>query len=340
MGARQAKGAERLVVIGGSAGGVPALLEFVAALPADFPACLCIVIHIGTHPSILPELLNRNRPASAAHAHDGETLAPGKIYVAPPDRHMVVADGVLRLIHGPKENHTRPAIDPLFRTAAVQWRERVVGVILSGQLDDGAAGLKAVKDCGGIALVQQPDSALHPDMPRNALNAVAADSTGPPALLARELAQWVAQPAPVAATALDDVVLREAAIHLGKEVMDQLSPVADPSTLTCPNCGGTLWQLRSGGPERYRCHTGHAFTSLSLESAQAETAESALWAALRALREREMLLLRLARIAQATGDARQAAAGEAKAQRVHRQVLALVRMLEAGGAAEAPEASA
>jgi two-component system chemotaxis response regulator CheB len=177
-------------------------------------------------------------------------------------------------------------------------------------------------------------------MPRNAMDAVAVDGAGPPAMLARELARWVVQPAPAAATAPDDDVQHEAAIHLGKEVVDPLTPIADPSTLTCPDCGGTLWQVRAVGPERYRCHTGHAFTSLSLEIAQAETAESALWAALRALREREMLLLRLARIAHATGDPRQAAAGEAKAERVHRQVLALGRMLEAGGAHEAPEASA
>lgn len=216
-------------------------------------------------------MLNRTGPFRAVHARDGEMLESGTIYVAPPDRHMLVAGETLRLTRGPKENHTRPAIDSLLRTAAVQWRERVIGVILSGQLDD--------------------------------------------------------------------IALHEAAIHLGEEVMDRLTSIADPSTLTCPDCGGTLWQVRAAKPERYRCHTGHAFTSLSLESAQAESAEGALWAAMCALREREMLLRRLARLAQSTCDERQAAAGEAKADEVHGQVLALGRKLEAEGAEAASQAA-
>lgn len=181
----------RLVVIGASAGGVRALLEIGAALPRFFAAPVCIVQHIGGHASILPELLRHRGPNPALHAQDGQRLAPGTLYLAPPDRHLLVQGEVLRLRHGPKENHARPSIDPLFRSAALSWGPRVIGVVLTGQMDDGTAGLKAIKDCGGIAVVQDPAGAAEPAMPRSALAHVAVDHCVPLAGIAPLLLRLV-----------------------------------------------------------------------------------------------------------------------------------------------------
>ena len=164
-----------IVVVGASAGGVAPLLEMAATLPAEFPVPICIALHVGSQPSILPELLGRRGRLPARHAKDGETLHRGVIYVAPPDHHLLLNERSLHLSRGPKENHARPAIDPLFRTAAMHWRERAVGVVLSGGLDDGAAGLAAIKASGGVAVVQDPASSLESSMPRSAMAAAAVD---------------------------------------------------------------------------------------------------------------------------------------------------------------------
>lgn len=166
---------EPVVVIGASAGGVHALLQIAERLPRFFPAPVCIVQHIGSNPSLLPELLRFRGPNPAMHAEDGQRLTAGTLHVAPPDRHMLLEGDRLRLTHGPKENHARPAIDPLFRSAALSHGPAVVGVVLTGQMDDGTAGLKAVKDCGGTVVVQDPASAEAPEMPRSALRNVAVD---------------------------------------------------------------------------------------------------------------------------------------------------------------------
>lgn len=166
---------EHVVVIGASAGGVTALLEISRALPPAFPAPVCVVQHVGSHPSILPELLQFRGANTAMHAKDGQQLQPGTLLIAPPDRHMLLDGDRVRLTRGPKENHARPAIDPLFRTAAVSLRSRVIAVVLTGQMDDGTAGLAAIKDCGGTAVVQDPATAEEPSMPRSALAKVSVD---------------------------------------------------------------------------------------------------------------------------------------------------------------------
>lgn len=166
---------QHLVVIGASAGGVHALLALADALPDSFPAPVCIVQHVGSNPSILPELLRYRGANMALHPEDGQPLTAGMLFVAPPDRHMLVEGGVLRLTHGPRENHARPAIDPLFRSAALNYRGQAIGIVLTGQMDDGTAGLKAIRDCGGTTIVQDPATALEPEMPRSALENVAVD---------------------------------------------------------------------------------------------------------------------------------------------------------------------
>lgn len=183
-----------LVVVGASAGAVPVLLELATRLPADFPAAVLVVLHVGAHRSVLPDLLKGRGALPARHAVDGQALQPGTIAIAPPDQHMLVEAGRIRLQHGPKENHARPAIDPLFRSAARAQGRRVIGVLLSGCLDDGTAGLRAIKDGGGVAVVQDPADAEHPEMPRSALAHVDVDCCVPGAQLADTLVRLVAPP--------------------------------------------------------------------------------------------------------------------------------------------------
>lgn len=317
-----------VVVIGASAGGVTALLEISSQLNAMFPAPICIVQHVGNNPSLLPELLRFRGANHARHAEDGERLASGTLHVAPPDHHMLLEGDRLRLTQGPKENHARPAIDPLFRTAALAWGPRVIGVILTGQMDDGAAGLRAVRECGGVTIVQDPDSAAEPEMPRNALAAVPVDHCVPLAQIAPLLQRLVGSRTPPSAPPAPEEVVREVAINRGEQSMDNLDAIGTRVPLTCPDCGGTLWEMNSPKPLRYRCHTGHAYSVVSLRRAQQQASEDALRHSVRALRERELLLRRVAAIAAATGDRAQAEAGLAAADRLHAQVETVTAMAQ------------
>jgi two-component system chemotaxis response regulator CheB len=317
-----------IVVIGASFGGVEALMTLVAGLPAGFPAIVALVLHIGNQPSILPELLGRVARLRARHARDGETLLPGTVYVAPSDHHLLVEPLHVRLSRGPRENHARPAIDPLFRTAAIGWRSRCIGVVLTGHLDDGTAGLQAIKACGGIAVVQDPDGAAAPSMPASALQHVQVDHCvaldDMPALLAR----LVGVTRPGSPPPLPEPLLREQALFNGENPMDQIAAIGKPTLLTCPDCGGTLSELQDPQPLRYRCHTGHAYTAKSLASAQEDRTDASLQASLRALKEREMLLRRLAAVADSIGDHAQARAGQQQAERVHEQAMRLAALMQ------------
>lgn len=317
------------IVIGASSGGVSALLELVAALPPDLPAIVGVVLHVGGQQSILPELMNGRGPLRAVHPQDGDPLVPGFIYVAPPDCHMLFTPNRVQLNHGPKENHARPAVDPLFRTTALHWRDRTIGVVLTGDLDDGTAGLAAIKACGGTAIVQDPATAFEPSMPANAMANVDVDSCLALDRIVPELVALVTRQATgTGAHPVSDGVQREEAVFRGEHVFENLNAVAKPSTLTCPDCGGSLWEMNDARPLRYRCHTGHAFTARSLEHLQSQTTEHALWSSVRSLQEREVLLRRLAVVSRATGDEHQAGAGEAEAQRVHAKVRTLIGLIE------------
>lgn len=291
---------QALIVMGASVGGMEALSTIFAALPADFSAAILVVTHVGVRKSLLPELLAKTSALPVRHAQDREPIRPGRILLAPPDLHMLVAitagQATVELTRGPRENHTRPAIDPLFRSAAAALGPHVVGVILSGYLDDGTAGLQAIKACGGTVLVQDPEEAVAPSMPQSAMRNVAVDSRLPvaeiaPALLAlarREAAPPGAKVEPPGWIAIENRFAR------GVGNMEQLQKIAMPSTFTCPECQGTLWELLEPQPQRFRCHTGHSFTAPILGELQHEKAEDAIWAAVRALQEKEQLFASLA----------------------------------------------
>jgi two-component system, chemotaxis family, protein-glutamate methylesterase/glutaminase len=292
-----------IIVIGASAGGVQVLLELAAALPPTLPACVLVVLHVGAHRSVLPDLMNARGGMQALHPRDGQPLQRGRILVAPPDHHLLVGEGHVHLQRGPKENHARPAIDPLFRTAALAYGPRVIGVVLSGCLDDGTAGLQAVKRCGGLAVVQDPLDAEQPDMPASALAHVAVDRCVPSAQLAATLRELLGAPHAMPAPPAPDLLVREQAVSDGTgDPMENLNAIGARSRFSCPECAGVLWEIDGARPRRYRCHTGHAFTLRTLAATQDSATDEALWSAMRALQEREALLHVLADSDECDGD--------------------------------------
>lgn len=323
----------RVVVVGASTGGVSALRSLASQLPPDLPAAVVVVLHIGAHPSLLPALLSAAGPMPAAHAEDGEHLRPGRIYVAPPDQHLLVQEGRLHLTRGPKEHHSRPAVDPLFRSAALAHGPGVVGVVLTGHLDDGTAGLQAIKACGGIAIVQDPGEAQEPSMPLSAMHHVDVDYCLPVDAIARtlvKLAREAVPPAPAepAATA---ALSREHGLSLttpSGDVMEHLKAFAEPSTLVCPDCGGSLWEVKDARPTRFRCHTGHAFTMRTLAHTMNEATDRALQTAMRALQEQAILLRKGAATSRKAGAIDEARAIEAGADKAQSQADALRAMAE------------
>ncbi|MFL5384691.1 MAG: chemotaxis protein CheB [Longimicrobiaceae bacterium] len=287
--------ARDLVVVGASAGGVEALREIVRDLPVEFPAAVLAVVHFpsdGT--SMLPLILARRGPLPAVHAEDGAEIRPGTIYVAPPDRHLMVEEGRLRLSRGPRENGHRPAVDPLFRSAALAYGPRVVAVVLSGNLDDGTAGLAAVRRHGGATVVQDPADALYPGMPRSAVEAGVAQHVVPladlPALLVT-----LANTEPEEAPPVDDSLDRyENAVTGMRQPPPRGEPPGEPAGLVCPECKGSLFEIRDGELVRYRCWVGHSYGGETLLEHQTRQVEEALWTALQVLNERASLSRRTA----------------------------------------------
>ena len=319
----------RVIVIGTSAGGVPALLQLVQDLPHDLDAAVLIVLHVGANASMLPQLLGARCQWKTAHAQHGESPRAGAIYVAPPDHHLLLDAQRMQLTRGPKENHARPAIDPLFRSAALSWGRCVIGVILTGQLDDGSAGLQAIKECGGITVVQNPLTAAQPGMPRAAMAAVQPD-------LCVDLRDMGAALARIARTAPPHGpmprpsrrIWHEVRINKEEDVMSHVQQIGTPSSLTCPDCGGALFEIDDAQPLRFRCHIGHALSAESLHSQQDELTEQMLRGGVRALQEREMLLRRLALVSRGSGRLREALVGEHRADEVREQALSLRRFIE------------
>jgi two-component system chemotaxis response regulator CheB len=284
-----------IVVIGGSAGSVEVLTRLVSQLPAGLPAALFVVVHVPPDStSILPEILGRRGPLPAAHARHGEAIEPGRIYVAPPDRHLLLHEGHVHLARGPRENATRPAIDPLFRTAAQAYGPRVVAVVLSGTLDDGSVGLGVVKSRGGVALVQDPDEALFPGMPRSAMRAVDADGVLPVDALAARIAQLAHEPAREAPAPLDPTVQQEIDMaEMDPQAIMGYPAGGRPTDLTCPECRGPIVELGEAEGVHYRCRVGHAYSPETLYAQQASTVEAAIWSALQVLEERRSLAVRM-----------------------------------------------
>jgi two-component system, chemotaxis family, protein-glutamate methylesterase/glutaminase len=282
----QAQGRPSAVVaVAASAGGIEALSSFVGALPEDFSAAILLVLHIPpTGTSVLPRILSRAGRLPARHPRDGERLTSGVIYVAPPDRHLVIEDGRVWLSAGPRESGHRPSADVLLRSVASSCGERAAGVILSGTMDDGAAGLRAIRAVGGVAMVQDPDEAAFPGMPAAAIEEADPQIVASAAKLADRLCEWLDE--------LPKVPSLEAVVNStdpDPADIDELTP------LTCPECGGTLWLHEEYGARRFRCRVGHAFSIDGMLVGKQTAVERALWAAVVALEERADLTRRVAK---------------------------------------------
>jgi len=292
-----------IIVIGASAGGVEALQRLCRGLPAGFPGCVFVVQHLSPWArSVLPQLLDRAGPLRAVSPVDGQAIEPGHIYVGAPDHHMLLRQGKILMRRGPFENRTRPAVNALFRSAAVHYGSRTIGVVLTGLLDDGTDGLIAIKAAGGLSVVQDPDEAEWPSMPRNALKRDHVDHKAPvadlPALLMR-LVQEDAGPSiplPEEYRVEDRIAAQEFAIVEPESVTP-----GTPSHLSCPDCGGVLNQIQADAEIRFRCQVGHAFTGLGLAAAQSDELERALGVAARTHRDRIRLFAQMSESAAARG---------------------------------------
>ncbi|GAA0292961.1 chemotaxis protein CheB [Kineococcus aurantiacus] len=279
-----------VVLVGASAGGVEALRTLVAGLPVDLPATVLVVLHVPpTGANALAAILDRSGPLPARPARDGEPLRHGEVLVAVPDHHLLLRDGHVVLGAGPRENGHRPAVDAMFRSAARAVGPRAIGVVLSGTLDDGAAGLVALRAQGGLGVVQDPADALYDGMPRAALETAAPEHVVPLAGLAGLLVRLVGQPAPQQPEVPEPLEEEVAVAEFDLTPLESDDHPGTPSGYSCPDCSGVLWRIEDHGALRFRCRVGHAWSPESLHEQQTSELDSALWIALRSLEERAAL---------------------------------------------------
>ena len=330
-----------LVVVGASAGGVSAISALLGELPADFPAAILIVLHLAADSGeALPRIFGAVSPLPIRHAEDGLRLAAGEVCVAPADRHLIVEPEVMRVVRGPRENRFRPAIDPLFRSAAWAYGPRVVGVLLSGMLNDGTAGLWAIRTCGGVTMVQDPRDAKFAEMPQNAVARLPVEHCVPVAEMSRLLDAVVRQPPRgTAVPATTGQLGLETTMMLGSDAegdIPTMNRIGKLSPYTCPSCHGSLWEVFDEHVLRFRCHTGHGFSAESLDAEHGDEYENALFGALRALEENAGLARQIARRARENGRDRIAFLCEEKATEDDRSADVIRSMLD-GVAPRPPE---
>lgn len=332
-----------LIVIGASAGGVQALSQLVANLPGDLPAAVFIVLHVPTDvPSLLPGILSRESRLKVAHAQSGEQIKHGRIYVAPPNYHLLIEGTQVKLVHGPKENLHRPSIDTLFRSAARCAGTRVIGVVLAGARDDGRSGMRAIQKRGGVTIVQDPLEALFPSMPLSVLQDIKVDYSIPLAdipplldMLSRQTAEDESR-YPVSDEVEIEARIAEQEME-SDEMIASVEKLGRISKLTCPECNGALWEMKDEHMLRYRCHVGHAYSAEALSDGQSQMLEVALWSAVRALEEQMMLSRRIVERARRANRTQSAAMFEKRAQEAEENSCVIRRLLlseKKGGIAE------
>lgn len=267
-----------IVVIGASAGGVEALAKLVASFPADLPAAVFVVLHLPPGGAgLLAPILGRNSNLPTSFAENGEQIRKGHVYVAPPDRHLLIQRTKILLSTGPTHNRHRPGIDPLFESAANHLGSRVIGVVLTGFLDDGTEGIVAIQNEGGYTVIQDPEDALVPSMPRHALQRMKPDACLPLDKIGPHINQ----------------ICRQSVMEMVIQKTENAKSF--PTTITCPECHGVINEIQTENGTRYECQVGHSFTIHGLQNAQGDELERALWAAVRSLEEGAELSKRLAK---------------------------------------------
>lgn len=317
-----------IIVVGASAGGVEALSQLVRNLPKDLPAAIFVVLHLPPNgKSVLPDILKRRGLWDAFHPKDNEPIQHGRIYIAPPDRHLLVKRGHIHLAHGPKENRHRPAVDPLFRTAARAYGARVVGIVLSGTLDDGTAGLMAIKKQGGIAIAQDLDEATYESMPKSAIENVQVDWILPIAEMIPVLQRLANEQVEDTQDGDRQLEIESDMSELEMNALQSSDRPGNVSGYSCPECGGVLWELQEGKLLRFRCRVGHAYSPESLLEDQSEVLEEALWSALRGLKERAVLAQRMAKRSREQGHKLTAQRFDAQIEEAERHAEVIRRVL-------------
>jgi two-component system, chemotaxis family, protein-glutamate methylesterase/glutaminase len=286
-----------IVVIGASAGGQETICKLIASLPQRLNAAIFVVIHISRY-GIENFLANRLQKCTMLHcrsAVDAGAIEPGNIYIAPADHHLIVTAGTMHLRMGPSENRWRPSIDVLFRSAAVYYNERAIGIVLTGLLDDGTSGMQAIKKCGGTCIVQDPAEAAYPDMPQSVINNSIVDYILSVTAMGEAIQETIAGKKLKGAEIPSALIAETALMEKTITNIDEISKLGEHSAYTCPDCGGGLWQIKEKEQTRYRCHIGHAFSENDLLKKQFEALNGTLWVALRMMEERKNLLNKISR---------------------------------------------
>lgn len=302
---------QRIIVIGSSAGGVNALKTLISSLPKNFDATIFVIQHLSPDTkSMLPDILSTAGLLPASHPQDGEVVKAGHVYVARPDHHLVICENIIQVRKGPKENRFRPSIDVTMRSVALEYGNRVIGIVLTGMLNDGTSGLWSICEMGGMTIIQDLKEALYPDMPRNVLKHMEVDFQLPLAEIGPLLVKLVAENKLKEKKEQGYLAKRmkaETGIAAEKNALEAgVLKMGEPSNLTCPECGGALVSLKEGKLMRYRCHTGHAFSADSLKSGINESMETSLWQALRTVEEGIIFLEQAATHSQSIGEPEEA----------------------------------
>ncbi|MFL5729433.1 MAG: chemotaxis protein CheB [Cytophagaceae bacterium] len=282
-----------IIVIGTSNGGFSTLPKLMAQFPSDFPAAFFIVQHLGAGATALPLVENIQKASSLVCkiASNGESIQYGHIYIAPPDHHMLLKKGQVMVIRGPRENRFRPSIDMLFRSAAAEYRSQVIGVVLTGMLDDGTCGLEAVTKTGGLTVIQDPNEAEFPEMPLSAIRNLHINHVSTIADMGNLLKELIKEPANENQTVPKDVLLEAAIAERYITGIENIEQIGKQIPISCPDCGGTLWQITESQLPRFRCHVGHAFNGAGLMRSHSKAMEETLWVSLRLMEERLHMLM-------------------------------------------------
>jgi two-component system, chemotaxis family, protein-glutamate methylesterase/glutaminase len=318
-----------IIVIGASAGGISAVAKVVEGLSNDINAAVLVVLHLSrsSNAGNIVRMFQKHTKLVCMVAEDNTVIRKGHLYLAPADHHLMITGERMRVKQGPVENKYRPSIDVLFRSAAVHFGNRVIGIILTGMLEDGTSGMSAIQRCGGICIVQDPAEAEYADMPRSVLNLLRVDHQAVLAEMPGIIYRLMDQPSPEARPVPRELQIEAELTEKMMSDINQLKKIADRSDFICPDCGGGLWAIKNDPTHRYRCHTGHVYTENMLFDQQGVGLEDSVYVSLRMLEERRNLLLLMRTHALERGDQELAAANEHRAGDINRHIIRLKELL-------------
>jgi two-component system chemotaxis response regulator CheB len=294
-----------IIVIGASAGGITTVKELLSGLQDNLDAAFFVVQHVSRDSSAqnIVEIFQKHTSLICKVASDSMLIEAGKLYLAPPDHHLILDNELLMVTNGARENNHRPSIDVLFRSAAVNFGNRVIGIILTGMMEDGTSGMSAVSRCGGICIVQNPADAQFFSMPQSVLNNVVVDYNAALRTIPQIIHEVLAKPLPPAISIPEELRIEADITKRMMSNIDELKSIGDRSDFICPECGGGLWALKNDPASRYRCHTGHVYTEKLLQDLQQQGIEESVWVSIRMLEERvNMLKLTAVRQAERPGE--------------------------------------